>query len=93
MVDLNTVTFEKELQFFIDNQDGLVSKYCGKVLAIKGQAVVGVYQNAFEAYTEAQKEHQLGTFMIQRCEPGEDAHTVYVPSLNLMYVPMIGEED
>jgi len=68
--------FDKELQFFIASQDELVRKHQGKVLVIKGQTVIGVYQDALEAYLEAQKEHELGTFMIQPCEPGPEAYTV-----------------
>ena len=72
--------FEKELQFFIDNQDELVRKHCGKVLVLKGQVVVGVYRDTLEAYFGAQKEHKLGTFMIQQCEPGPEAYTVSIGS-------------
>jgi hypothetical protein len=72
--------FENELQFFIANQDDLVRKHRGKVLVIKGQAVVGVYGNPLEAYLQAQKEYDVGTFMIQQCEPGPEAYTVTISS-------------
>lgn len=72
--------FENELNFFIANQNELVSKYRGKVLVIKGPAVVGVYSTALDAYLLAQKEHKVGTFMIQPCEPGPSAYTVDIGS-------------
>lgn len=70
--------FEKELNFFISHQDELVVKYAGKVLVIQGENVIGVFDSPLEAYTETQKEHELGSFMIQPCEPGPEAFTVSI---------------
>jgi len=74
---------EKELQFFIDNQDRLVKEYRGKTLVIRGQEVVGVYDSTLEAYTEAMKQYDPGTFMIQPCTEGSDAYTVTITSHEL----------
>lgn len=68
--------FKDELEFFIANQDDLVQRYNGKVLVIKGQEILGVYETTLDAYLDAQKEHALGTFMIQPCAPGPDAYSV-----------------
>lgn len=75
--------FEKELHYFISNQNELVERYKGKVLVIKGLEVIGVYDTALVAYIETQKQHPLGTFMIQACEPGPDAYTVTINSSNV----------
>lgn len=72
--------FEDELKFFVANQKELVKKYRGKTLVIKGQTIVGVYQNVLEAYLEAQKKCKVGTFMIQPCKPGPSAYTVTISS-------------
>jgi hypothetical protein len=72
--------FEEELKYFITNQNELVEKYGGKVLVLQGRKVLGAYPNLMEAYTTALKEHQPGTFMIQKCEPGPDAYTVTIAS-------------
>lgn len=72
----NMYDFEKDLNFFIANQESLVSEYNGKVLVIKNQNVIGVYENILEAYLKTQENHQLGTFTIQPCFPGKDAYTV-----------------
>jgi len=69
-----------ELDFFVANQDDLVKQHRGRVLVIKGQRVVAVYESPLEAYIEAQKTHELGTFMIQACEPGPEAYTVTLSS-------------
>jgi len=68
--------FTKELEFFINNQEQLVRQYKGKVLVIKDDTILGVYSTPLEAYLESQKTHELGTFMIQPCEPGPDAYSV-----------------
>lgn len=70
--------FQRELQYFIEHQAELVEKYLGKALVIKGEELIGVYNTPIDAYEEAQKEHPLGTFMIQLCEPGASAYTVNI---------------
>jgi len=72
--------FAEELEYFITNQRELVSKHRGKILVLKGKRVIGVYPTALEAYLETQKEHKLGSFMIQPCEPGVGAYTVTIAS-------------
>ncbi|MHC1725448.1 MAG: hypothetical protein AB9866_05450 [Syntrophobacteraceae bacterium] len=72
--------FSEELNFFITNQERLVREYKGKVLVIKGQAIIGVFSDPLVAYLEVQKEHVPGSFMIQPCEPGPDAYTATIAS-------------
>ncbi len=66
---------EKEFKYYRDHQDELVTKYNGKYVVIKGDKVIGIYDTQPEAYFETQKEHELGTFLIQLCTPGESAYT------------------
>ena len=72
--------FETELAYFIANQSNLVRDYDGKVLILRGNEVVGVFNTALEAQLEAQKQFPLGTFMIQPCAPGPEAYTVTIHS-------------
>lgn len=66
---------DKELQYYIENQTELVQNYQGKFLVIKNQAVIGIYNAEIEAYSETVKEHELGTFLIQECQPGDENYT------------------
>ena len=66
---------EQELQYYITHQAELAGKYCGKFLVIKGQQVIGVFDERLEAYTEISKTHAVGTFLIQECLPGTQAYT------------------
>lgn len=75
--------FERELDYFIANQQRLVKEYAGKVLVIQDQNIVGVFDSALDAYAEAKKKDLLGTVMIQPCEPGPDAYSVTISSLQL----------
>jgi len=70
--------FQEELAFFIQNQEKLVREHEGKILVIKGNEVLGVYDTPLQAYTEAQKAHPLGTFMLQPCIPGPEAYTITI---------------
>lgn len=72
--------FERELQFFIANQERLVKEYKGKILVLRGEEVVGVYDDSLTAYLDAADKYEPGTFMIQPCTEGSDAYTVTITS-------------
>ena len=64
-----------EFKYYLDNQQELVEKYEGKVLVIKDQQVIGVFDSELQAVEETSKEHALGSFLVQKCEPGEESYT------------------
>ena len=66
---------EKEFQFYLDNQEDLVKKYNGKFIVIKNEKIIGAFDSELEAYEETSKEHEIGTFLIQKCESGSDNYT------------------
>lgn len=72
---MNNIKLQKELEYFKANQQDLLKKYAGKFLVIKDQSVQGIYDSEFEAYTDAQKKFELGTFLIQHCLPGQESYT------------------
>ena len=65
----------KEFDYYLANQDSLVARYDGKVIAIKDCIVLGAYDSHIEAVRESQKTHELGTFLVQAVSPGPDAYT------------------
>ena len=71
---------KREFDFYRANQDELVAKYDGKVIAIKDGVVLGVFESDLAAVTEVQKTHALGTFLVQRVSPGEEAYTMTINS-------------
>ena len=68
-------SLEKDFQYFIDHQNELVRQYAGRFIVIKNQKVIGVYDSEIQAFTETQKQHQLGTFIIQECKRGSEIYT------------------
>ena len=68
-------SLEKEFDFYIKNQKDLVSKYEGKVIVIKDQEVIGIYDSELEAVQKTSSKHTLGTFLVQRCTSGKDGLT------------------
>jgi hypothetical protein len=66
---------EKEFQFYLANQDALVSKYNGKYVVIKDESVVESFDKELDAYHFATGRFEPGTFIIQCVAPGTDSHT------------------
>jgi len=66
---------EKEFKYFKAHQEELVKKFEGRFLVIKDESIVGDYSTEAEAYNEAKRKFELGTFLIQHCLPGKDAYT------------------
>jgi hypothetical protein len=69
------MTLQNEFQWYLNHQNELVKKYNGKHLVIKNKAVVGAYDTPLEALTDAKKNYETGTFLIQLCTPGDEAYT------------------
>ena len=66
---------QKEFEYYLAHQAEMVSRYNGKFVVLKDGKVVGVYDSELAAVTETQKTHRLGTFLVQKVEPGEGAYT------------------
>lgn len=70
----------KLFEYYLANQNDLVEKYNGKVVVIKDNQVIGAYDSEIAAFVATSKEHQPGSFIIQRVTPGQNAYTVNVAS-------------
>lgn len=66
---------EKEFEYYVNHQDELVKSYAGKFIVIKNEKVIGVYDSEIEAYTDMVKKEDVGTFLIQECQPGNESYT------------------
>jgi hypothetical protein len=72
---------KQEFEYYIAHQDELVAKHLGKFVVIKGQEVIGTYDDELHAIRETQRQHPLGSFLVQKCEPGEESYTQSFHSL------------
>lgn len=72
--------FDKEFDYYLAHQDELVEKYDGKVLAIRGEEVVEVFDcNWFDAVIKVDElGYEPGTVMIHEVSPGPEGHTVTI---------------
>ena len=64
-----------EFEYYVAHQEELVKKYNGKFIVIMGHEVINSYNSEVEAIEETSKTHKLGTFLVQKCEPGEESYT------------------
>jgi hypothetical protein len=72
---MDSKVLKKEFDFYLANQAEFVKTYLGKYIVLKDQKVIGVYDSNIEAYEQTEKEHALGTFLIQLVEPGVENYT------------------
>ena len=73
-----TSVLKKDFDFYRAHQDEMVTKYDGKVIAIKDGEVLGVFDTDIEAVIEVQKAHPLGTFLVRRVSSGNEAYTIKI---------------
>ena len=66
---------EKEFKYYLEHQDELVKKFNGKFIVIKNREVIGVFDSELEAIEKTMEKHDLGTFLVQKCEPGSESYT------------------
>ena len=64
----------QEHDYYSEHRAELLEKYKGKVLVIKGQAVIGVFDSEMEAFQKASQTHELGKFLIQECDPATQTY-------------------
>ena len=57
-----------EFEYYLKRQTELAEMYQGRFIVIKGGTVLGDYETAPDAMRETVKTHELGTFLIQRCD-------------------------
>ena len=66
---------EQEFVYYVEHQSELVSKYRGKYLVIRDQSVIAIFDSEIDAVIETSKKYDLGTFLVQKCEPGKENYT------------------
>ncbi len=70
-----TSPLKKEFAYYLANQAEIVKQYNGKFVVIKGEKVVGAYDNELQALKSTEKDHPKGSFLIQRAAPGDTEYT------------------
>ncbi len=68
-------TLSKEFQYYLDHQDELVKKYNGKFIVVRDCSVIGAYDSELEAIEKTSEQYEIGTFLVQKCEPGNNGYS------------------
>ena len=66
---------EKEFEYYLAHQDELIQKYDGRFIVIKDGEVIGAFDSELEAIETTSEKHELGTFLVQKCESGVESYT------------------
>lgn len=74
------MALEKEFEFYLKNQESLVKEHHGKIVVIKGEEILGFFEDEISAITETKEKHEMGTFLVQQVAPGEESHTMHFHS-------------
>ena len=61
---MNPQSIDSEVAYYFAHQTELKNRYAGKVLVIKQQKVIRVYESENVAFRESQKEFPSGAFLI-----------------------------
>ena len=62
----------KEYLWYLANEEDLLSRYYGRFVVIKDEAVIADYSNKIAAWRETIKSHVPGTFIIHHCVPDSE---------------------
>lgn len=74
---------DREYNYYKQNQKTFLEKYRGKVLVIRDEKIIGVYEDEATAYKESVSKYGLGTFLIQKCVP--DRETIQTFHSNVIF--------
>ncbi len=75
---------EKTFKYYLDNIEEINKLYNGKFIALKDCKVIGVYDTYEIALEESLKEHELGTFLVQRVDINPSSYTLYLNSFSVV---------
>lgn len=64
-----------EFNFYLENQENFLKDFEGKFITIINKKVIGSFNTYREAFDETLKNHELGTFLIQKCTKGSSDYT------------------
>lgn len=69
------MTGSLNLDAYKAQQDALLAKYNGKILAWHDGKLVGIFDSKTEAMQDMKKRFEPGSFLIIKCAPGDAEYT------------------
>ena len=73
--------FPREFETYEANRERLVSQHKGKTVAIRGDEILGVFDDDLKALTAVEKHHPVGTFLLKQVKEEEETATIVTPGV------------
>ena len=73
-----TTPLNEEHEYFLEILEELAQEYDGKLVAIKGQKVLGVFDDYMQAANAVYVAHEKGTVLMQKVSRDRDSLNVIV---------------
>ncbi len=74
---------EKEYEYYLKNREKLAREYDGKFVAIKGQEVLGIYDDYMAAANAVYVDHERGTVLMQEISKDPEALALFLNTPNI----------
>jgi len=72
---------DQEIRFYEENHEDWLARFPGKIVLVKGQELIGVFDTVDEALAEGARRFGLSSFLARRVEPSQQE--VNIPALTL----------
>lgn len=74
----------EDFAWFQEHYSEFQKEYGNSFLVIKNKRILGVYKSYAEGLRETRKTEELGTFIVQECDPQKVAYQAYISSMNFV---------
>lgn len=74
----------EDFAWFKEHYPEFQKKYGNAFIVIKNKKVLGTYKSYAEGVRETEKTEDLGTFIVQECNPKCEAYHCYISSMNFL---------
>ena len=71
---------EKEYEYYKEIRDALAQEHCGKLVAIRGREVLGIFDDYRQAANALYRDHEYGTVLIQELGRDYEYFAGYFPA-------------
>lgn len=71
---------ESDFEYFLEIQAELALEHDGKLVAIKGKEVLGIFDDYRQAANALYAEHEYGTVLLQTINIDPEANIIYMPA-------------
>lgn len=79
------IPFEKEYEHYLEIREELAKNNDGKFVAIKGQEVLGIFEDYLQAANTVYIAHEKGTVLMQEISKDPDALNVIISTPSVAF--------